>query len=112
MTNKTSYHTTQSGADLQGPLTESEFIQSLERSYETRVEFANRAKSNRASNHLSYLGRGYVIAQVTELGWILLYDSVQNPEAYMARLPGRCWVAGRHQIDQYWVQKVGPATGL
>lgn len=89
-------------ADLKGPLTESQFLQALENSYETSVSFAYRAQSSRASNSLSYLGSGYIVAQANEFG-VLLYDSVQNPEAYMSRLPGRCWLAGRHQIDQYYL---------
>lgn len=108
MTQRSTYHTTLSGADLQGPVTESEFLQALEQSYETGVWFANRTKSTRASNHLSYLAYGWIVAQVTESG-VALYDSVQKPEVYMDRIGGRCWVAGRHERDQYWfkIQRAG-----
>ena len=101
MTQKPSYHTTPSGADLQGPVTESEFLQALKKSYESRVWFTNRAKSIHASNNLSNLTQGWIIAQATESG-VALYDSVQKPEAYMDRIGGQCWVAGRHQNGQYW----------
>jgi len=96
-------HTTQSGPIYSGPYTAKQFLQQLERSYETGVRFANRDLSNHTANQLSYLSKGWIIAATSEFG-VLLYDSVQNPTAYMSRLPGHCWVAGRHELDQYWIQ--------
>ena len=99
-------HTTQSGPTSTGSYDVYQFLQELEKSYETSVKFANRDLSNRASNQLSYLGKGWIIAQAQDDGWVQLYDSVQNPTAYMSRLPGHCWVAGRHEIDRYWMEPV------
>lgn len=109
----TPYYTTTDGADLQGPVTELQFIASLQAAYETPVWFANRLKSSYAASQLSYLSRGWIVAQLTP-GGVTLWDSIQSPESYMRHLTGDCWVAGRHERDLYWFKvpaQVADASG-
>ena len=97
-------HTTITPADLSGPMSNLEFLQRLENSYEVTTKFVERHKSNRVSNPLSYTGSGWIIATPAEFG-ILLYDSVQSPENYIASMNlTTAWICGRHEGDNYWLR--------
>lgn len=106
----TPYYTTTDGADLQGPVTELQFIASLQAAYETPTWFANRLQSSYAANQLSYLSRGWIVAQLTP-GGVTLWDSIQSPESYMWHLTGDRWVAGHHERDLYWFKVPAQVAG-
>ena len=96
--------TTIKPADLLGPMSNLEFLKHLENSYEVTTKFVERAKSPRDSNPLSYTGSGWIIATPGEFG-ILLYDSVQSPEKYIASMNlTTAWICGRHDGANYWLR--------
>ena len=97
-------HDNQTTADLQGPMTELEFLQYLENVEERGVKFANRTQSSRQSNSLSFSNEGWVVLLYNN-GLPLLYDSIKSPAAYLSATttPGR--LVGRHQGQNYWILK-------
>jgi hypothetical protein len=98
-------HKTIAAADLHGPMTKDEFLERLENSYETPVHFTERHKSIRPSNPLSYLESGWIVATPGPLS-VLLYDSVQNPAAYVSSMNlTTAWICGRHVGQTYYFRK-------
>ena len=94
------------GRRLQGPMSREEFLQRLEAAYEVPTSFAVRSLSKRASNSLSHLDSGWIVAQPNRRS-VLLYDSVQSVEKYLT-LAGleSSWCCGKHAGDQYWILKL------
>jgi len=97
-------HDNQTQADLKGPMTELEFLEAISKVENSKVQFANRASSNRQSNRLSFTNEGWIVIQYAgNAPWPLLYDSIKSPSAYLSstNLPGR--VVGRHSGTDYWI---------
>ena len=94
-------HDNQTQADLLGPMTELEFLQYLEGIEKNGVKFANRAKSSRASNALSFTNEGWVVLLYTN-GVPMLYDSIKSPSAYLSKTNTDGRVVGKHQAGQFW----------
>ena len=77
-----------------------EFITELSRITGQRYQWAQRELSSRESNPLSYQESGWIVAQQQPHG-ILLYDSIQNYEKYMASCRVHSWLVGRHDGATY-----------
>ena len=93
-------------ADLKGPMTESEFLTAMLEIEKSSVKFAERHRSNRKANPLSYANEGYVVIQYNDItGLPLLYDSIQSPAAYLSATNATGRVVGRHQGENYWIYK-------
>ena len=91
-------------ADLKGPMTESEFLTAMEAIEKSSVKFAERHRSNRKANPLSYSNEGYVVIQYNDItGLPLLYDSIKSPAAYLSATNATGRVVGRHQGENYWI---------
>jgi hypothetical protein len=93
-------------ADLKGPMTESEFLTAMLEIEKKGVKFAERHRSNRKANPLSYTNEGYVVIQYNDItGLPLLYDSIKSPAAYLSATNTNGRVVGRHQGENYWIYK-------
>jgi len=92
-----------STADLAGPMSQSEYLKKLLISYDVHTKFAERHKSTNITNQLSHLSDGWIVAVAAQYG-VLLYDSIQNTEKYIASLPAgtTAWVAGRRLGEAYY----------
>lgn len=99
-------HESNQSADLKGPMTESEFLTAMLEIEKSNVKFAERHRSNRKSNPLSYANEGYVVLQYSKVtGLPLLYDSIKSPQAYLSATNTTGRVVGRHQGENYWIFK-------
>ena len=99
-------HESSLSADIYGPMTESEFLIELKITEKQNVAFANRASSHRASSPLSFNKVGWIIIQYhPETGMPILYDSIQNPSAYLSASSSTGRVVGKHSGENYWVLK-------
>lgn len=97
-------HESNHAGDLKGPMTESEFLTAIEGIEKNGVKFAERHRSNRKANPLSYANEGYVVLQYNEVtGLPLLYDSIKSPSAYLSATNATGRVVGRHQGSDYWI---------
>jgi len=91
-------------ADLIGPLTTSEFISKLENIEKQPVKWIERSKSHRASSSLSYLSEGWIVALYPDWGeCVALYDSVQNPPAYLQASHYEGRVVGYHDGNSLYL---------
>lgn len=90
---------------LKGPMSELEFLEVLSKTERSTVEFADRTKSRRASSSLSFNSSGWIVLTYQDSGMVLLYDSVQNPSAYLRAtgLEGR--IVGRHNSNEWFLYK-------
>lgn len=78
-----------------------QFLTELSRVTGQRYQWAHRELSSRESNPLSYQESGWIVAQQLPNGIILLYDSIQNYEKYMAHCRAQAWLVGRHDAATY-----------
>ena len=80
-------------------MTREEFKSHVQR-YLPKADFVKRYKSTRPSHPWSNRGTGWVLVQMGEFS-PMLYDSIQNTEAYQSKCPTACWVIGRHTGEEF-----------